>query len=332
MWQTTGMTTTVEAPSPIFEIAAEHATADVPIVAPEATVDDVRRSLAGRRFTSARDLAVCAPGRRLVGLVRIEELLAATGDGTVAEIMDPDPPSVGPGVDQEIAAWAMVGHGEASLAVVDDDGVFQGLIPPTEMLSVLLREHDEDLARLGGYLHDTSVARLASEEPVARRLLHRLPWLLVGLAGAFVTALVLGGFESRLEADVELAFFVPAIVYLAGAIGTQTETLIVRGLSVGVSLRSIVRGELLTGGIVGVVLAAVFLPFALVIWGQLDLAVVVAVAILASGATATVVGMGLPWLLVALGRDPAFGSGPLVTIVQDLISILVYLGLAVAIL
>ena len=124
---------------------------------------------------------------------------------------------------------------------VDDAGEFVGLVPPFSMLGVLLHEHTEDLARLGGYLHDTEAARTSSLEALGRRLRHRLPWLLIGLVGAMIAALIVGGFEEDLHEQVILAFFVPGIVYMADAVGTQTETLVIRGLSCGVSIRSVAR-------------------------------------------------------------------------------------------
>jgi magnesium transporter len=260
----------------------------------------------------------------------METLLAAADDATAGDLMDPDPPVVAPGIDQEVAAWKAVRHGEGVLAVVDDAGRFVGLVPPQRLLSVLLWEHDEDMARLGGFLHDMSAARGASEEPVRRRLWHRLPWLLVGLAGAFVAADIVGSFEGQLEDQVMLAFFVPGVVYLADAVGTQTEALVIRGLSVGVSIKRVVRRELLTGLLIGIALALAFFPIAVWRWGATDLALAVALALLAACATATVVAMVLPWVLYRLGRDPAFGSGPLATVIQDLLSILIYFTIAVA--
>jgi magnesium transporter len=114
-------------------------------------------------------VAVCVGGR-LVGVATIERLLAAPGESTVAAVTDADPPVVAPGTDQEHTAWAAVQHGEPGLAVVDADGRFMGLVPPQRLLSVLLEEHDEDLARLGGYLRSTATARAASLESVPRRL------------------------------------------------------------------------------------------------------------------------------------------------------------------
>ena len=196
------------------------------------------------------------------------------------------------------------------------------------MLAVLLTEHDEDLARIGGYLAGTGRARRAAEESVMRRLYHRLPWLLLGLVGAMASALVVGAFEEQLDKKVLLAFFVPAVVYMADAVGTQTEAVLIRGLSVGVTVRGIALRELVTGLITGLVVGAAFVPFALLGWGDSGVAAAVALALFASCSIATLVAMALPWLFQRLGADPAFGSGPLATVIQDLLSIAVYLAIA----
>src|SRR5829696_7691478 len=117
--------------------AAEHASTDVPIAAPDDAAGAVLGGLAGRRFDDASVIAVCA-GDTLVGLVTIERLVAADPALPISAVMDPDPPTVAPGARQERAAWAAVQHGEPGLAVVDRDGRFRGLIPPHRLLGVLL--------------------------------------------------------------------------------------------------------------------------------------------------------------------------------------------------
>jgi magnesium transporter len=312
----------------LLGVAVEHATRNVPIADPQQLAGEVRAGLAGRSFDCADDVAVLVGGR-LVGVLPIERLLAAKDDSGIDELMDEDPPVVAPGVDQERVAWAMVARGESSVAVVAADGSFKGLVPPHRMLAVLLAEHDEDLARIGGYLAGTVGARRAAEEAVTRRLWHRLPWLLIGLVGAMASAVIVGSFERQLSENVLLAFFVPAVVYLADAVGTQTETVLIRGLSVGVAVRTVVRRELISGAVIGSALAAAFLPFALLGWGDERIAVAVCLALFAACAIATSVAMGLPWLFNRLGVDPAFGSGPLATVLQDLLSIIVYFAIAV---
>lgn len=318
-------------PSPeILRTAAEHASTRIPVAEPSDSVAAVLESMRGRSFDSASVIAVCDSGT-LVGLVTIERLLAAPPTTAIADVTDRTPPTVAPHTDQERAAWTAVQHGEPGLAVVDSAGRFHGLIPPQRLLEVLLTEHDEDMARLGGFLRSTAAARSASQESVLRRLWHRLPWLLIGLAGATLAAGVVGAFEAELERQVLLAFFVPGVVYMADAVGTQTETLVIRGLSVGVGIRRVVLRELLTGLLVGLLLAAVFLPLAWVIWGNAEVAAAVSLALLGACSIATLVAMALPWAFHKLNRDPAFGSGPLATVVQDLLSIVIYLVIARAI-
>jgi magnesium transporter len=245
-------------------------------------------------------------------------------------LVDRDAPVVAPGVDQEIAAWHAVRQGESALCVADRERRFLGLIPPHRLLAVLLSEHEEDLSRLGGLMKGASAAQTASEETVERRFLHRLPWLLVGLGGAMAAADLVGWFESQLQLKVVLAFFVPGVVYLADAVGTQTETIVVRGLSVGVPLGRMVWRELLAGAVIGLSLAGCATPLVWWRWGDADLALTVGVSLLGACSVATVAAMALPWAFDAFGVDPAFGSGPLATVVQDLLSILIYFLVAAA--
>lgn len=305
--------------------AAEHAVRNVPVATPDDRVGTLVARMQGNVFDSAAIVAVCTGGR-LCGLVTIERLLAASEDTVVATIMDRDPPAVTPQTHQERAAWLATRRGESGLAVVDDHGQFQGLIPPHRLAAILLEEHDEDLARLGGFLASTARAREASQESVPRRLWHRMPWLAVGLVGAMASAGMLAGSEQQMAANLAVAYFIPGIVYLADAVGTQTETLAIRGLSVGVGIGRIVGREAVTGLLVGVLLAAAMLPTIAWLWHDAALAVAVSVSVLAASTIATLVAMALPWLIHRLGRDPAFGSGPLATVLQDLLSIMIYLA------
>lgn len=305
------------------QTAAAYATARVPTVAPGAGVAEVRSALRGQRFESVSAIAVL-DGTRLVGLVRPEALWSAADDASIASIMDADPPVVRPGLDQERAAWKAVQHGEAAVPVVDEAGAFVGLIPAHRMLQVLLEERNEDLARRSGEL----LAVQAAEEPVLRRLAHRLPWLILGLAAAMGAAGVVGTFEAELEQRVALAFFLPAVIYIADAVGTQTETLIIRGLSAGVPLRRVASSETLTGALVGVLLAGGAFVTALAGWGDREVALTLAVGIAAACSVATLIAMVLPEILTRVGVDPAFGSGPIATVAQDVLTIVIYLSAA----
>jgi len=314
-----------------FETASEHVCRDVPIFGPDARAGEMRQALSQRTYDLVSHLAICED-HRFLGILRIETLLPAPADATARQLMDPTPPSVSPGLDQEKAAWLAVKHGESALAVLDENGLFAGLIPPERLLEVLLWEHDEDISRLGGVLHRQSLAQSSQDESTLRRLAHRLPWLLVGLAGAILAAQIVHGFEAQLQNSLLLTMFLPGVVYLADAVGTQTETLVVRGLSLGLDLPRMLYKEILTGLGIGVILAGVFFVVAVALWGNPRTLGAVAVSLFAASTVASVVALLLPWLLDRTGVDPAFGAGPLATVIQDLLSIVIYLWVALAVL
>lgn len=315
------------AQSPHPGTARDEAVFGVPRAAPSARAGDVRATLAGRRFASATEVAVLE-GERFVGLVAIEDALAAP-DATLLGELVATPVVVGPEADLESAARTLARRGARCIAVVDAEGRFYGLVPPGRLLQIVELEHEEDLARIGGFLSRESAARTASEEAIPRRLWHRLPWLIIGLFGAMAASLVVGAFEEQLRKEVLLAFFVPAVVYMSDAVGTQTETVVIRGMALGVSVREVVARELVTGVIVGVLLGSLFFPFVLVAWGDLRVAGAVALSLMISCSIATAVAMALPSALARLGHDPAFGAGPLATVIQDLLAILAYFAVAI---
>jgi magnesium transporter len=309
--------------------ALAHATDEVLTATPGELVAHVREALQGHAY-AAQDGVVLADGKA-VGLLPLDVLMGADPAAIVQDVMLSAPPTVAAGTDQEIAAHAMARAASRCIVVADDEGLFLGLIPADRMLTVLLAEHDTDMARLGGYLAGASRARGAAQEPIARRLWHRLPWLLLGVLGAMGSAVLVGAFDAQLEANVIVAFFVPAIVYMADAVGTQTETVLIRALAAGVTTRAIVGREIVTGLIMGTVVGAVFFAFVAIGWGDASVAAAVALALVASCSVATLVAMVLPAIFQTLGQDPAFGSGPLATVIQDLLSIAVYFAIVIAI-
>lgn len=223
-------------------------------------------------------------------------------------------------------------HGIVAIPVTDAEGRLLGVVPPQAMLDVLHREHAEDLHRLAGIVHTSDHAREALETSPWRRVMSRMPWLLVGLVGSMLAAGIMSRFEGVLQRNVMVAFFVPAIVYLADAIGTQTEAVAVRGLSLSHRpLGRLLAGELATGAMIGLGLGILALPFVMLGTGDPRLAAAVAIAIFAAGSVAAFVGLIFPWLLSRAGWDPAYGSGPVATVLQDMLSLVVYFAAVLAI-
>jgi magnesium transporter len=255
----------------------------------------------------------------------IERLFTVPPATRVGDAMDPSFPRVTPDADQEIAASMALEDAVDALPVVDGDGRLLGVMPSQALLQVLREEHVEDLHRLAGIQRETAQARGALEEPPLRGARHRLPWLLVGLVGAMIATAAMAGFESTLEAKIAVAFFIPGLVYIADAIGTQTEAIAVRGLSLtGAGIGHLLAGELRTGMLIGATLGLVSFPAVVLAFGDLRLAGAVAVAIFVAGSLAAAIGLLFPWVLARLGRDPAYGSGPVATVIQDILSLLVY--------
>jgi magnesium transporter len=312
------------------EPAGGHLVASYARARPEETADSVLARIAAEKPACMDLVLVVEHDGRLAGVVPLARLIAA-GKASLKKTMQRDFPRVRAGDDQEHAASLALHHQVDALPVVDADGRPLGVMPAQALLQVLRREHVEDLHVLAGIKRESSQARHAIEDPPARRVGHRLPWLLVGLAGSGLATLAMAGFESTFSRQMAVAFFVPGIVYLADAIGTQTEAVAVRGLSLTrAGIGHLLAGELRTGMLIGACLGLVSFFPVLVAFGDLRLAGAVATAIFAAGGVAAGLGMLLPWLLARSGRDPAMGSGPLATVIQDVLSLLVYFGVVKA--
>jgi magnesium transporter len=309
------------------ETVGAHLVAATARARQEETAAEVLARLVAEKPASAELVLVTDARGRLEGVVPIARLFAADGAETMGKIADRGFPSIAADSDQERAASLALHHAVDALPVVDAERRPLGVMPSQALLQVLRHEHVEDLHRLAGIAREAAQARHAIEDPPLRRARHRLPWLLVGLAGSALATAAMAAFESTLSTTIAVAFFVPGIVYLADAIGTQTEAIAVRRLSLThAGLAHLLGGELRTGMLLGAILGlASFFPVWLA-FGDVRLAAAVATAIFAAGTMAAGLGLLLPWWIARTGRDPAFGSGPLATVIQDVLSLLVYLG------
>jgi magnesium transporter len=312
------------------EPVAGHLVTAVLRARPDETAFAVLARLRAQKPASVELVLVEGKDGRLEGAVPIARLIAA-GDVPLAQLVERDFPRVTPEVDQEHAASLALHHLVDALPVVDKDGRAIGVMPSQALMQVLRREHVEDLHVLSGIHREESRARHAIEDPPMRRVRHRLPWLIAGLGGAALATAAMAGFESMLSAHIAVAFFVPGIVYLADAIGTQSEAVAVRGLSLTrTGIRHLLAGELRTGMGIGASLGLIaFLPV-WVFFGEPRLAGAVATAIFAAGTMAAALGLLLPWWIARVGRDPALGSGPIATVIQDILSLLVYFAVVKA--
>lgn len=315
---------------PKHETAQAIMSTNAPVFSSRTTAEETRRALSERSFDPEATVYVIDLAGRLTGMVSIVRVFnPAVARATLGDLAKIVPAAAPPEMDQEHVAALAVHHNMSDVPVVDRDGRFEGVVPGRTLIRVLRREHVEDMHKLAGIIHQVNYAAHALEFSPWRRVRDRLPWLLVGLAGSGVAAWVMASFERALLSNVAIAFFVPAIVYLADAIGTQTEAVAVRGLSLThTPLSAILVRELSAGLLIGVALGLAAAPMIGLAFGDWPLAATVAISIAVAGGVASTVGLLLPWMLSHAGFDPAFGSGPVATVVQDVLSLLVYFGIA----
>lgn len=307
---------------------AAYVDAAVLVAALDDTAGAVRERLVGHRFSAVDPVFVLGEGRALLGAARLTTLMAAAGDTPLETLLDRDWPHVGAAESRETAASLAIHHDVPALAVLDHAGAFLGALSATAVMAILRDEHLEDLHHMAGILSRSDQAKSALTAAPHRRALYRLPWLVVGLVGSAAATALMAHAEAELSTHIAVTFFVPAIVYLADAIGTQSEAVSVRGLSLsnGGPWR-LLYGEIGTGALLGVALALVAFGGVWAAFGDPSLALTVALSIGIAGTIAASVGFALPWLFQNWGLDPALGSGPVATVIQDVLSLAVYLGL-----
>lgn len=314
------------------ETAGRHVIAGVPRARADQTAGEVIADLLARAYDCVDIVCVLDADDHLTGVIALARLMALPRETRIGDAAQTGFPRVHADTDQERVASLALHHTLSAMPVIDARGRLLGVVPASALLHILRREHVEDIHRFAGIARETLRAREAIEEPPLRRLRHRLPWLLIGLLGSVLATFIVARFESALSVNPAIAFFVPGLVYLADAIGTQTEAVAVRGLSLShARLSSLVAGEFRTGALIGLVLGGLTLPGVWLAFGDLNLALAVAGALFAAGCIATTIGLLLPWLLGRLGSDPAYGSGPLATIIQDLLSLLTYFAVVSAV-
>jgi magnesium transporter len=264
---------------------------------------------------------------RLEGIVRVNDLFAGS-ELQIGDVMEPRHEAVRSEDDQEQIAVLAMQLEMIAVPVVDSEERLVGAVPPEALFRILRAEHMEDLQRLAGIAPHEQGPVVALNAPLLDRFRRRIPWLIFGLFASSVITLVMAGFEQSLSANMSVAFFVPALVYIAGAIGAQAVSVAVRGLSAeDVSIKALLRDELIIGLAIGASLGLISSIMVFVAFGEGPLSLAVGLAVLGGGAISATVGFGLPWVFKYLGSDPALGSGPICTIIQDVASLLIYFSL-----
>lgn len=158
---------------------------------------------------------------------------------------------------------------------------------------------------------------------------HRLPWLILGLMGGIGATVFAASFEKLLAQNIQLAFFIPIIVYMADAIGTQTQTVYVRNMGKRREIfRKYIFKEFLLGILLGLLFACITALFSYIWFQSLETSMTIGLAMFATMTTAPVLGITIPELIRKIHKDPAVGAGPFTTVLQDLLSLFIYFSIA----
>jgi magnesium transporter len=307
--------------------AAELMTVDIPRREGHHTVGDTVAALRGRAWDEVGHVYLVDSESALAGQVPIERLLQAQETTRLAELQGLPPIEVLPGDAAETVALRAVERHDADVAVIDDRRRLLGAIPIGRLLALLHEEHVDNFLRMGGL--SATNHYVPGAQSIATAVRARMPWLMVGLAGGFLAGGVASAFEMSLKREVALAFFLPLVVYMADAVGTQTETVLVRRLAYG---EVPLWGQLTREGLIGVCIGgivAVLAAGSLWVWtGSSGMALVVGTSLGVTAVVATITASLLPLGLARLGADPALASGPVATVVQDILSVGIYLMIA----
>ncbi len=270
---------------------------------------------------------VVAADGRLIGLLRLRDLLLSPGSRRVSEFMTTDIVSVPVTMDQEQVARQVQQYDLAAIPVVDERGMLVGRITHDDIADVLEEEVEEDLRLMAGVISEEFYER--SSLRVAAR---RLPWIVTSLISALLASVIISLNTGLLRAYVALAAFFPVITAIGGNIGLQSSTIVVRGLATGqmdlVHVGGRIFKELRVGLAMGIACGVVV---GLVSWIWMDemaLGLVVGLSMLTAITVAATMGALVPITFDRLRVDPALATGPFVTMSNDIIGLIIYFGLA----
>lgn len=307
-------------------------TSDYAVLSPELSarqaLDTLRRE-APDKETIYRAYVVDAD-RKLLGSVRLQQLILAAPDTPVEKIMERDTGAVRVDEDQESVARKIARYDVIALPVVDADGRIVGIVTHDDALDVITEEATEDFHKSG------SVGGLAESVGRASILMlyrARVFWLVLLVFGNIFSGAGIAHFKDVISAHMPLLFFLPLLIASGGNAGSQASTLTVRAMATGeVHLghwgRMLGR-EAMVAGFLGVTMAIAI--YGIGLWrGGADIAVVVALAMILIVLAGSLIGLTLPFVLIRIGFDPATASGPLVTSIADIAGVLIYFGIAQA--
>ncbi|MGF1621696.1 MAG: magnesium transporter [Rhodomicrobiaceae bacterium] len=268
--------------------------------------------------------------RRLIGAVRLRDLILAAAETKIADLMESHPPCATLTEDQEEVAHKIGRYDILALPVVDDEGRLVGIITHDDALDALEEEVTEDFHKIGTVGKLTQSVREASIGLLYRK---RVVWLALLVFGNLFSGAGIAYFEDTISAYVTLVFFLPLLIGSSGNAGAQSATLMVRALATGdVRLKDwgkLLSREVLVAFGLGATMALAVSLIGIVRGGP-EIALVVALTMVIVVIAGSLIGMSLPFILHSFKLDPATASAPLVTTIADALGVVIYFSIATA--
>lgn len=263
----------------------------------------------------------------LKGVVSLRDIVCNDFDTKISEITNTNVISVPYYMDQEEVASKFEKYGFMTMPVVDENNKILGIVTVDDIVEVMQEETTEDIHRLGGVDEEEKVDGFLRDSVKSR-----LPWLIVNLITAILAASVVGAFEGTISQVVTLATFMPIVAGMGGNAGTQSLTIVVRGIALGEldkdnGMRIFIK-ELLVGLVTGIVIGAIIAVLGFIWERNFVFGIVIGVAMILNMMVATMSGFIVPVILKKLKVDPALASAVFVTTVTDVLGFFFFLGLA----
>lgn len=317
---------------PIHAKSVLHLIIDrVPTTDAHKTIKDIKKIIIDPEITfdSINYIYVLDEERHVVGVLSIKEVMELPEKTLVQKAMRKEVVVVHPHTHQENAAHIALRHGIKNVPVVDKSEKFIGIVPSDALLHIANDEVTEDMMRLEG-IYSKEYKDISTLNNSAFHLMwKRLPWLIVGLGGGLMAAQVIGFFENLLETQTALITFLPLMVYMSDAVGSQSQTIFIRFVAInnGVNFLYYLYKEIIVGLLMALMLSLILTAITMFSMEPF-LGLVLGAALFSAIILSVVIAIFIPWVLIRLHRDPAIGSGPFATILRDLLSIIVYFGIS----
>ncbi len=314
------------------DTAGRHMTTAVPVVSVDTTAGQAEQFVRDNAsdLASINYIYLVKENRVLAGVLSIKELFRLPPSTPLASYAERSMFTARPRTDQEHVAQLALEHNVKAVPIVSKTGEFLGVVPSEVILDVLSKEHTEDVLRFAGVDHEVGGPDMLLDAPPLTHVRSRLPWLVVGLVGGLVAAVVVSMFEGTLADQLILAAFIPAIVYMADAVGAQAQMLFIRALAIDrdLVLRSYLAREIVVNFLLAIVLALLAVILSYVWIGSPVITAILGISIFLTVCFTVLVAVLLPWILQQRGHDPATASGPIATVIRDIASLLIYFGVA----